>query len=64
MPHESKLVRDLASREYTRLCAELNALVFDDSYSEEEKGIIQKYLHSKQKEIQVILNTKSNCPLP
>lgn len=63
MQLDSKLVRDLASKEYMRLSAELKVLVFDDSWDEQEKDIIQRYLRQKQGEMQALLNTKSNLTL-
>ena len=63
MPHSNKLVQDLASKEYLRLSAELKVLVFDDSWSEDEKRTIQKYLRRKQSDMQVLLNSKSNLSL-
>lgn len=63
MQLDSKLVRDLASKEYMRLSAELKVLIFDDSWDEAEKDIIQRYLRQKQSEMQVLLNTKSNLTL-
>lgn len=63
MPHDSKLIMDLASREYMRLSAELKVLVFDDAWSEDEKCIIQKYLRQKQSDVQAILNYNTKLTL-
>lgn len=64
MPESKKLIRDLASLEYTRISYELKFLEFDSAWTEIEKETIRKYLLRNQSECQKVLNPKSNCPLP
>jgi hypothetical protein len=62
--NKDKLIHDLASREYMRLAAELNSLVFDQAWTEEEKRTIRKYLQEQQIKTQSIRNFEFKNMLP
>ena len=64
MAQNEKLIQDLASREYMRLAAEIKALVFDDSWSEDEKSTIRRYLHKLQDETQMLRNINCKNMMP
>ncbi len=52
-----KLVRDLTNQEYQRLQSEIDALVFDTYWLEDEKDTIRKYLLKRQGETQFIASS-------
>ncbi len=52
-----KLVRDLTNQEYQRLQSEIDALVFDTYWREDEKDTIRKYLLKRQGETQFIASS-------
>lgn len=60
MPRSKKLIRDLASLEYTRISYELKFLEFDDAWCENDKEVIRKYLLRNQSECQKVLVINSN----
>jgi hypothetical protein len=61
---KSKLIQDLASREYMRLAAEINSLVFEQSWMDDEKRIIRKYLQKQQNKMQALRNVESKNMIP
>tara|TARA_R110001592_G_scaffold327372_1_gene608513 strand:- start:2159 stop:2356 length:198 start_codon:yes stop_codon:yes gene_type:complete len=61
---KDKLIQDLASREYMRLAAELNSLVFDHSWTDDEKSTIRKYLQSQQIKTQSLRNFEFKNMVP
>jgi|GEM_PF-4638655 len=64
MAQNEKLIQDLASREYMRLAAEIKALVFDASWSEDEKSAIRRYLQKLQTETQMLRNINCKNMMP
>tara|TARA_R110001592_G_scaffold327372_1_gene608521 strand:+ start:6127 stop:6324 length:198 start_codon:yes stop_codon:yes gene_type:complete len=61
---KDKLIQDLASREYMRLAAELNSLVFDQSWTDDEKRTIKKYLQEQQVKTQTLRNFEFKNMVP
>jgi hypothetical protein len=61
---KDKLIQDLASREYMRLAAEINSLVFEQSWMDDEKCIIKKYLQKQQNKMQALRNVESKNMIP
>ena len=61
---KDKLIQDLASREYMRLAAELNSLVFDQSWTDDEKSTIKKYLQEQQVKTQSLRNFEFKNMVP
>jgi hypothetical protein len=61
---KDKLIQDLASREYMRLAAEINSLVFEQSWMDDEKCIIKKYLQNQQNKMQALRNVESKNMIP
>jgi hypothetical protein len=61
---KGKLIQDLASREYMRLAAEINSLVFEQSWMDDEKCIIKKYLQKQQNKMQALRNVESKNMIP
>jgi hypothetical protein len=61
---KNKLIQDLASREYMRLAAEINSLVFEQSWMDDEKRIIRKYLQKQQNKMQALRNVESKNMIP
>jgi hypothetical protein len=61
---KGKLIQDLASREYMRLAAEINSLVFEQSWMDDEKRIIKKYLQKQQNKMQALRDVESKNMIP